>query len=199
MAGVFSIGSAARILRVPPATIRTWEKRYGLVVPPRTSGGQRLYSQEQLDQLRFVVEKIADGMRPAEAHRLLRESAGTALELQLTADEHAPAAAREALDAIGRELSDEARFNLRLLVSELVSNSVRHAGLRSDASLRLRARLEPDRVHVEVRDDGDWRYPPPASERAEGGRGLPLVAALALRWGLTFDGGTTAWFELARA
>jgi DNA-binding transcriptional MerR regulator len=198
LAGVFSIGSAARLLRVPPATIRTWEKRYGLVVPVRTAGGQRLYTQEQLEQLRFVVEKIAAGMRPGEAHRLLSESA-TSLDVHLAADEQAPGAARRAIEPLAGSLSDEALFNLRLLVSELVSNSVRHAGLRGEAALRLRVRVEPDRVHVEVRDDGrfDWRYPPPSRD-GEGGRGLPLVAALALRWGLTFDGGTTAWFELPR-
>lgn len=202
VAGVFSIGSAARLLRVPPATIRTWEKRYGIVVPLRTSGGQRLYTQEQLEQLRFVVERIGTGMRPGEAHRLLCESA-TALELELPSSARAPAAARAAVEPLARGLSDEGRFNLRLLVSELVSNSVRHAGRRRGGVVCLRARLEPDRVHVEVQDAGsfDWRTPPTPRvvEGDESGRGLPLVAALSSRWGLTFDRGTTAWFELPRA
>ena len=199
MAGVYSIGSAARLLRVPPATIRTWEKRYGIVVPQRTSGGQRLYSQEQLEQLRFVVARIAAGMRPGEAHRLLLESA-TALELELPCDPHAPAAARRAVEPLAEGLPDEVRFNLRLLVSELVANSVRHGGLNGDGTVCIRARLEPDRVHVEVHDRGrfDWRAPEPRVTDAEGGRGLPLVAALSRRWGLTFDAGTIAWFELPR-
>ncbi|HSP71818.1 MAG TPA: MerR family transcriptional regulator [Gaiellaceae bacterium] len=200
MAGVYSIGSAARLLRVPPATIRTWEKRYGIVVPQRTDGGQRLYSHDQLEQLRFVVERIGAGMRPGEAHRLLREAA-TSLELELPGDTHAPAAARRAVEPLAQGLPDDVRFQLRLLVSELVANSVRHAGLNGGATVRIRARLEPDRVHVEVHDRGrfDWRDPEPHVADAEGGRGLPLVAALSIRWGLTFDGGTTAWFELPRA
>lgn len=200
MAGVFSIGSAARLLRVPPATIRTWEKRYGIVVPQRTSGGQRLYSQDQLEQLRFVVEQIGGGMRPGDAHRLLGESA-TSLELELPADTRAPSVVRRAVEPIALGLSDEVRFNLRLLVSELVANSVRHAGLDRAGTVRVRARLEPDRLHVEVHDGGgfDWRAPEPHVIDAEGGRGLPLVAALSTRWGLTFDRGTTAWFELPRA
>ena len=199
MAGVYSIGSAARLLRVPPATIRTWEKRYGTVVPQRTNGGQRLYSQDQLEQLRFVVSQIVAGMRPGEAHRLLRESA-TSLELELPCDLRAPSAARRAVEPLGQGLPADVRFNLRLLVSELVANSVRHAGRNGGGTVQVRARLDPDRVHVEVHDDGtfDWRAPGPSAVDAEGRRGLPLVAALSSRWGLTFDGGTTAWFELPR-
>jgi DNA-binding transcriptional MerR regulator len=61
------------MLELSAATIRTWETRYGNVVPERSGGGQRLYSREQVDQLRFVKEQIAAGRRPAEAHRLLAE------------------------------------------------------------------------------------------------------------------------------
>ncbi len=70
---LFSIGAVARMLDLSPATIRTWETRYGLVVPQRSPGGQRLYSRDQVDQLRFVQEQLGDGRRPAEAHRLLSE------------------------------------------------------------------------------------------------------------------------------
>jgi DNA-binding transcriptional MerR regulator len=70
---LFSIGAVARMLELPPATIRTWESRYALVVPDRSPGGQRLYSREHVDQLRFVRDRLAEGRRPAEAHRLLSE------------------------------------------------------------------------------------------------------------------------------
>jgi DNA-binding transcriptional MerR regulator len=195
--GVFTIGSAARLLRVPVATIRTWEKRYGLVVPARSNGGQRLYTREQLDQLRFVVDRISEGMRPAEAYRLLQEGSALALDVTLAATVRAPEAARRALDDFAPDLGEEQRFNLRLLVSELVANAVRHAGGDTEATLRLTARVGAERIHVEVSDQGegfDWQTRP----RSHGGRGLPLVAALADRWGLTFEGGTTAWFELRR-
>lgn len=55
------------------ATIRTWETRYTLVVPKRSEGGQRLYSRDQVDQLRFIRDEVGAGRRPGEAHRLLRE------------------------------------------------------------------------------------------------------------------------------
>jgi DNA-binding transcriptional MerR regulator len=70
---LFSIGAVARMLDLAPATIRTWETRYGLIAPERSQGGQRLYSREHVDQLRFVKTQVELGRRPAEAHRLLRE------------------------------------------------------------------------------------------------------------------------------
>ena len=70
---LFSIGAVARMLDLAAATIRTWETRYGLVVPQRSEGGQRLYSRDQVEQLRFVKTEVENGRRPGEAHRLLRE------------------------------------------------------------------------------------------------------------------------------
>jgi DNA-binding transcriptional MerR regulator len=70
---LFSIGAVSRMLDTSAATIRTWENRYALVIPQRSAGGQRLYSREQIDQLRFVKSEMAEGRRPSEAHRLLAE------------------------------------------------------------------------------------------------------------------------------
>ncbi len=70
---LFSIGAVARMLDLSAGTIRTWETRYALVVPQRSEGGQRLYSRDQVDQLRFVRDEVAHGRRPGEAHRLLSE------------------------------------------------------------------------------------------------------------------------------
>jgi DNA-binding transcriptional MerR regulator len=70
---LFSIGAVSRMVDTSAATIRTWENRYSLVIPQRSAGGQRLYSREQVDQLRFVKSEMAEGSRPSEAHRLLAE------------------------------------------------------------------------------------------------------------------------------
>ena len=61
------------MLGVPPTTIRTWEDRYGLIVPQRSPGGQRLFSRRQVEHLRFVKQRLDAGMQPADAHRLLAE------------------------------------------------------------------------------------------------------------------------------
>src|ERR1700759_4217407 len=70
---LFSIGAVARMLDLSAATIRTWETRYGLIRPQRSDGGQRLYSRDQVEQLRLVKDEIAAGRRPGEAPRLLQE------------------------------------------------------------------------------------------------------------------------------
>jgi DNA-binding transcriptional MerR regulator len=76
---VYSISAVARMLGIPVATIRTWEDRYGLVVPERNASGHRLYRRDQVEQLKFVRASIAAGMSAADAHRLLAEQAGSAL------------------------------------------------------------------------------------------------------------------------
>jgi CheY-like chemotaxis protein len=71
--GVYSIGAVARMLGLPVATIRNWEERYAAVVPERSAGGQRLYSRDQVEQLRYVASQVASGLSAADAHRLLSE------------------------------------------------------------------------------------------------------------------------------
>lgn len=70
---VYSIGAVAEMLNVPAGTLRTWESRYGLVVPERSAGGHRLYSREQLEKLRFLTTRITEGLQPGDAHRLLAD------------------------------------------------------------------------------------------------------------------------------
>ncbi len=70
---LYSIGAVARMLGVAVPTLRSWEQRYGTVLPQRSPGGQRLYSRRDVDQLRFVVERLEEGFQPADAHRLLTE------------------------------------------------------------------------------------------------------------------------------
>ena len=59
--GIYSIGAVSRMLDVPAQTLRSWEVRYGRIVPDRSEGGQRLYTRSQVDALRFVIAEIAAG------------------------------------------------------------------------------------------------------------------------------------------
>ena len=70
---VYSISAVARMLDVPMATLRTWEDRYGQVVPARNASGYRLFSRSQVEQLRFVRAQMSQGASVADAHRLLAE------------------------------------------------------------------------------------------------------------------------------
>ena len=71
--GVYSIGAVAKMLGVSAQTHRAWEDRYRQVVPTRSAGGQRLYSRDDVEQLRFILEQTEAGLQPADAHRLLAE------------------------------------------------------------------------------------------------------------------------------
>lgn len=68
---VYNIGTAARKSGLSVTTIRTWEDRYGAVVPVRDASGRRLYSTEQISQLTWLRQQIDAGLRASEAHRLL--------------------------------------------------------------------------------------------------------------------------------
>jgi anti-sigma regulatory factor (Ser/Thr protein kinase) len=86
----------------------------------------------------------------------------------------------------------------RLLVSELVGNSMRHARLGPNDTIRVTAEVENDRLRVDVIDGGRGGGPPVAggirpSPGAESGWGLYLVETLATRWG---HGAGRYWFEL---
>jgi anti-sigma regulatory factor (Ser/Thr protein kinase) len=114
-----------------------------------------------------------------------------------------PSAARQARRALRQlRLPGWAADDAELLVSELVTNSVRHAGLGASAHIQLSVTAAPARVKVAVRDGGRRRLaapipwsirPAPAPNGAESGWGLYLVDRLASRWGTGPDG---YWFEL---
>jgi DNA-binding transcriptional MerR regulator len=86
---IYSISAVARMVGVPVATLRTWEERYALVVPNRNASGHRLFSRGQVEQLRFVKMRMAEGMSAADAHRLLAEQSGIALPV-VAPDRHPP-------------------------------------------------------------------------------------------------------------
>lgn len=79
---VYSIGAVSKMLGVPSATLRTWQERYGVVVPERSKGGHRLYTRDQVQQLRFLVDQAAAGLSPADGHRVLEERLAAGLPLR---------------------------------------------------------------------------------------------------------------------
>lgn len=121
------------------------------------------------------------------------------VDIRLAPEADAPAEARKALAAAGfpRNLLGDAQ----LLVSELVTNSLRHGGLHSGQCIGVRARTTRRGLRLEVCDPGPgFPSPPPIPESSEpfGGRGLPIVDRLSARWGAgrTSRGRWQVWLEL---
>ncbi len=101
-------GTAARLSGVPVATLRVWERRYGVVAAPKTPTGQRLYSSHDVQRLR-LLKQLSDGghaigtiaaLPLAELDTLAREAA-QAPQADASPMRRAPATVRRAV-VVGR-------------------------------------------------------------------------------------------------
>jgi len=123
---------------------------------------------------------------------------GDNVTLRLPASPAAISAARAAVvrAALDRDVPDDVLDTLRLLVSEVVTNSVRHGVPTEVVELALTFNSE---LRVEVTDYGEGFEPEPRAGGPDdaGGWGLYLVDRLAERWGVQRNGVTRVWFSLA--
>lgn len=122
------------------------------------------------------------------------------LELYLPATDRSVAQARAAVDRLELlESHPDARFAVRLLVSELFTNAVKYGARHGDARVRLSLEIGDTHVRGEVGDngrgftEGDVSMP---GEDAESGRGLAFLDAIADRWGVIHGSENCVWFEL---
>jgi len=128
---------------------------------------------------------------------------GVLLRLELPDRSEAPSAARKALTALNSlDLISAPRRRDVQLLAELVSNALRHGG-RAGAPIALTVRAIRRVLRVEVSDQGDGFDPvrlraPARTHGGGGGWGVPIVAALADRWGVDRSAATTVWFEIDR-
>jgi anti-sigma regulatory factor (Ser/Thr protein kinase) len=122
------------------------------------------------------------------------------LELYLPASEAAIGQARAFVDRLeALDPHQDARFAVRLLISELFTNAVKYGVRRENSRIRLSVAVMDSHVRGEIGDRGrgfaeqDTAMPHPD---AESGRGLAFLDALADRWGVLSNGETCVWFEL---
>lgn len=127
------------------------------------------------------------------------------LEMQLPVRRGSVSGAREALEGLSAKLDERLFQDLRLLLTELVTNCIRHAGLSPDDAVRVTIDIGPARARVEVSDDGvgfdgDRLAAVSESESGRDGWGLFLVDKIAQRWGVDRNGSSqTVWFEIDAA
>lgn len=123
------------------------------------------------------------------------------MSFELAGGPYAVTASRLAITGLDDKLDPNVLFDMRLLVSELVTNCVKHARVGPEESIELEVAISDDKVRVSVRDEGPGFEPPqgaPSEEAAEAGSGwgLFLVDQLSAAWGVEREQGATVWFEL---
>ena len=145
----------------------------------------------------LVIE--AQGV-PARAEPPGEDELDGALRISIPSSPQAPSRARRAIERLCGSLDSTVVEQLKLLATELVTNSCQHAAAKGDP-IGLVLAIDDGVVRLSVTDTGPG-FSTPSGEPTpddESGRGLFIVEALADRWGVDADGGTRVWLELATA
>ena len=123
------------------------------------------------------------------------------LSFELAGGPYAVTAARLALAEIDELVDESHAFDVRLLVSELVTNSVQHAKVGPDESIQLDVSIDSELIRVQIADHGPGFEPPTDAGGADRDRGWGLffVSQLAHRWGVEPGDPGFVWFEIDRA
>jgi anti-sigma regulatory factor (Ser/Thr protein kinase) len=120
-------------------------------------------------------------------------------EIRVPGGPQAPAQVRSRLELhLSEELCEERLADLRLLTTEVVSNSVRHGRVGPDGWVSAAVSHIAGMLRVEVRDSSVEGLPQPREPDYEdgGGFGLFLLDQIASRWGVERDPHLCVWFEL---
>ncbi len=75
-APTFNLKAVVQETGLKPDTLRAWERRYGLPNPDRTKGGHRLYSQRDIDMLKWLMARQEEGLSISRAIALWRKLEG---------------------------------------------------------------------------------------------------------------------------
>jgi anti-sigma regulatory factor (Ser/Thr protein kinase) len=130
--------------------------------------------------------------------RFARDRSDSELSVRFERGPTAACAARHALLALEPRIDGKVLDDIRLLVSELVTNAIRHAHAPDGGKVGVDVSVKADSVHVEVADPGSGFEPQPrdGSMTRPGGWGLYLVDRIADRWGVISAQQTRVWFEI---
>src|SRR4030042_5541110 len=102
---IYNLKAVMHEVGLSAATLRAWERRYGLLKPQRSPGGHRLYSRQDIEMLKWLVARQNEGLsisRAVEMWKTLKED-----ELITSTQIHAPELDSGAGEAIIEELRDQ--------------------------------------------------------------------------------------------
>ena len=129
------------------------------------------------------MQAMSDAATPNAAH----DDGTRSIHLRIPAKPEYITLCRLALTGLAqlREISDDTLADLKLALTEAVSNSVRHAyGEQGDGQVDITYELHPDRLGIQVVDDGHGFDPDETptfagAELSEGGLGIAIIRTIA--------------------
>jgi anti-sigma regulatory factor (Ser/Thr protein kinase) len=121
------------------------------------------------------------------------------IDVRLAPEPEVVTTARHALDRLADLLPPEKLEDVRLVVSELVTNSILHAGLSPNDRISLTVTVSAGSVRGRVCDPGpgfEVLSEPCPRPDLRGGWGLPIVETISDRWRVEQNSCTCVWFEI---
>jgi len=137
-AGRYRIQSVAEMTGVSAATLRAWERRYGIPTPQRTASAYRLYTDRDVELIRRVRELCENGIAPAQAAQMVQAARGSREEAVRLETDTAELASQKILAGVERFDAD------------MVEAAVRHAMFLGSATTLFERVFTP--VLMEIGD-----------------------------------------------
>jgi MerR family transcriptional regulator, light-induced transcriptional regulator len=129
----FRIGELSRRSGVSPDLLRAWERRYGLLHPSRSSGGLRLYSEDDVRRVTAMQQQLAAGLAAAEAAAVARRGGATPAPADTTLARSELDAALLSYDEARAHAAFDtlvARFSLETVLADVILPSLHDLGER---------------------------------------------------------------------
>ncbi len=137
----YSLGVVLRETGINPDTLRAWERRYDLPQPSRSEGGQRLYSQRDIEIIKWLLQRQREGMRIGQAVKLWKSKISQGEDpLQESAPSLFPPV-EQALDEAHLNIFRENWLNACLSFNESAAEQIANEVL---------ARFSPQRAFLEI-------------------------------------------------
>lgn len=176
-------------------------------------GSQDLGADELADLIQEQAMKVQDGVprddiavlvvtpaAPQTIHLEPIRPRPLAISFSLGADQQAASTARRFIRERLGWLEPQVREDFELLVTELVTNSLRHSQMSESDLIDVAISIDDELIRAEICDPGGGFEAEPVmpSRSAESGRGLWIVQSLAKNWGIVSTPPTCVWFEMKR-
>lgn len=149
--GLYPIRTVSRLTGVPPVTLRAWERRYRLITPSRTEKGHRLYTEDDIQRVRQVLELLERGVGVGQVGSFLARAANDGDLGRADVRASAPAAAPASVPALPAPTS-----------GEVLNSPSPQTGIPDQPNPELDTRVLgpiPDRVPVPVTVQGADPWP----------------------------------------